>query len=334
MLINSLVAIATGAVIYLATIAVINNNLPLAYGITLIVFSFEMFKPISVLSGLTAELRVVEAALDRYDKAFSNDELNDLGTINKLDSFDIEFKNVSFSYDHELVLDNISFHADEKSMTALVGKSGCGKTTITNLIARFWDIDEGEILLGGVNIKEMPFNYLMQNISVVFQDVYLFNDTIFNNIAFGKQNATREEVIEACKKARCYDFINSLENGLDTMIIEGGSSLSGGEKQRISIARAILKDAPVILLDEATASVDPDNEKYIQEAINELIANKTLIVIAHKLSTIKKAKNIIVLANKKIVNSGTHQELINQRGLYQELWNKHCKSESWRIERG
>ena len=196
---------------------------------------------------------------------------------------------------------------------------------MANLLARFWDVDSGEILIRGVNIKDVSLSELMSEISMVFQRVYLFQDTIFNNIAMGKENATKEEVIEAAKKARCYDFIMALPDGFDTMIGEGGATLSGGEKQRISIARCMLKDAPIVILDEATASVDVDNESYIQEAISELVKNKTLLVIAHRLNTIRDADNIVVIKEGNIAEQGTHNELIALNGIYKnmvELQNK------------
>jgi ATP-binding cassette subfamily B protein len=275
----------------------------------------------------------MEAALNRCEKAMNTEKICDEGTVTKIDRFDIEFNQVSFSYDKKEILHNMSFIAKEKSLTALVGKSGCGKTTVTSLIARFWDVNKGEILIGGKNIKEISFAILMEKISMVFQNVYLFNDSIFNNIAFGNKNATKEEVIEAAKKARCYDFIMEYDDGFDTTIGEGGASLSGGEKQRISIARAILKDAPIVLLDEATASVDPDNENLIQEAISELIAYKTIIVIAHKLSTIKNADTILVIDDGRIIDRGKHIDLVQKEGLYKTLWEKREKSKTWKIER-
>ena len=332
-LINALVAIAISATILFSGLQVINGQMDLAFGIMLVIFSFEIFQPISVISSATPEFRIMEAALDRYEAILETEVMPDTEEEVPVANYDIEFNDVSFSYEDEQVIKNVGFKANGKEMTALVGKSGCGKTTITSLIARFWDIDSGEILIGGVDIREMAFEQLMSMLSVVFQDVYLFNDTILNNIAFGKKNATKEEVIEAAKKARCYDFIMKYKDGFNTVIGEGGASLSGGEKQRISIARAILKDAPIVLLDEATASVDPDNEAHIQEAINELIAEKTLIVIAHKLSTIKNADNIIVIEDGRVIDSGDHNELIGRTGLYKSLWEKRQRSKTWKIER-
>lgn len=225
----------------------------------------------------------------------------------------------------------MNFEMKKNTMTALVGQSGGGKSTVANLLARFWDVDSGEILIRGVNIKDVSLSELMSEISMVFQRVYLFQDTIFNNIAMGKENATKEEVIEAAKKARCYDFIMALPDGFDTMIGEGGATLSGGEKQRISIARCILKDAPIVILDEATASVDVDNESYIQEAISELVKNKTLLVIAHRLNTIRDADSIIVIKEGNIAEQGTHNELIALNGIYKNMVELQEKNKGLKI---
>ena len=242
-----------------------------------------------------------------------------------LEKMNISFKNVTFAYENKEVLKNINLDFNDKTFTALVGKSGSGKTTIANLIARFWDVEKGEITIDGHNIKDISIENLLDSISMVFQRVYLFNDTIFNNIAFGNKKATKDDVIKAAKKARCHDFIMKLENGYDTIIGEGGSTLSGGEKQRISIARAILKDAKLILLDEATAGIDPENEKFILEAIDELVKNKTLIVIAHRLSTIQKADNIVYLEDGEIKEMGTHDELLEKNGRYKKQFDFYTK---------
>ncbi|MBW1926920.1 MAG: ATP-binding cassette domain-containing protein, partial [Deltaproteobacteria bacterium] len=220
----------------------------------------------------------------------------------------------------------------EKTITALVGPSGSGKTTITRLIARFWDVDSGEIKVGNYNIKDMKTDLLLSRMSMVFQDVYLFNDTIYQNIAYGSKTATKDQIIEAAKTARCHDFITRLPHGYDTMVGEGGAMLSGGEKQRISIARAILKDAPIILLDEATASVDPENEHLIQDAINALVESKTLIIIAHRLSTITSADQIIVLNSEgKVEELGKHEDLLKAGGLYSRLWESRVQAKSWKV---
>ena len=285
------------------------------------VFAFELAAPMLALINITA-FRVADASLDRYDRVRQTEMMDDSGKPVRLNNFDIDFKNVTFGYNESAVIKNMSFHIPQHSMTALVGKSGCGKSTVVNLIARFWDTDSGTVSIGGTDIKAMTTESLLENISVVFQNVYLFNDTVFNNGAFGKKGATKEDVIAACKKARCHEFISALENGYDTVIGEGGSTLSGGEKQRISIARAILKDAPIVLLDEATASIDPDNEAYIQQAITEMVKGKTLVVIAHKLSAVMGADQILMIEDGQISARGTHSQLLESSPAYQELWEK------------
>ncbi|MBP5578477.1 MAG: ATP-binding cassette domain-containing protein, partial [Ruminococcus sp.] len=243
---------------------------------------------------------------------------------------EIEYKNVTFAYDKKDVLKDVSFKADKGTMTALVGPSGGGKSTIASLLARFWDIQSGEILLRGTDIRNIPLATLMDNISMVFQRVYLFQDTVYNNIALGRPDASREEIIEAAKKARCYDFIMVLPDGFDTVIGEGGASLSGGQAQRLSIARCILKDSPIVILDEATASVDADNESYIQQAISELCKGKTLLVIAHRLNTIVGADNIMVIKDGKIGESGSHDSLMQKGGIYHSMVTKRAVSTGWR----
>ena len=328
---HSWFALGVGSLVMMSSSLVIYGQIDYKFGIIIMIYAINFFAPYQVLSTVSAIARIMEASLDRYDAVMNEAVIDKDGVDIDLINFDIEFKDVSFAYENENVLKNISFKVKENSMTALVGKSGCGKTTITNLIARFWDTQEGQIFMGGIDIKKMTCNSLLKNISVVFQEVYLFNDTLLNNIKFGKSDASFEEVIEVCKKARCYDFIMELKDGFETIVDEGGSSLSGGEKQRISIARAILKDAPIILLDEATASVDPDNEKYIQEAISELIKNKTLVVIAHKLRTIRYADRIIVLDKGKIIEQGDHNSLMDNKGLYKELWDRRTIAKKWVI---
>lgn len=244
--------------------------------------------------------------------------------------FGHEFGNES-AYESRKVLKNVSFIIPEQTSTAIVGASGSGKTTICSLIARFYDVQKGEVLVGGHDVREFTCDSLLRNISMVFQNVYLFHDTIRNNICFGKPDATEEEMILAAKKACCHDFIMALPQGYDTMIGEGGGTLSGGEKQRISIARAILKDAPIIILDEATASIDPENEHLIQAAISELTRGKTIIIIAHRLATIENADQILVLDDGQIVQKGTHQELMKQRGRYRSFVKTRERAEGWKI---
>lgn len=247
------------------------------------------------------------------------------------ENFIIRFENVSFSYNNATVIDNLTVSIPEKKLTALVGPSGSGKTTVTRLISRFWDIESGSISIGGANIKDYPTDHLISNISIVFQDVYLFNDTIYNNIRIGKEDASKEEIIAAARMACCHDFIEAFPNGYETMVGEGGSTLSGGEKQRISIARAILKNSPIVLLDEATASLDPENELHIQQAINELVKDKTVIVIAHRLNTIRKADNIIILDKGRLSEQGNHEELIAKKGLYFNLWEEQLRVKGWKF---
>ena len=248
-----------------------------------------------------------------------------------INHFDVEFKDVSFGYDSREVLSHVSFTIPQNTTTAIVGPSGSGKTTICNLLARFYDVQKGQILVGGKNVKEFTCDSLLKNISMVFQNVYLFQDTIRNNILFGDPNATEEEMIAAAKAARCHDFIMGLPEGYDTIIGEGGSTLSGGEKQRISIARAMLKNAPIVILDEATASVDPENEHLIQQAISNLTHGKTIIVIAHRLATIENADQILVVDEGKIVQRGTHNELVSREGIYKRFINIREKAEGWAI---
>ncbi len=249
------------------------------------------------------------------------------------DGYAISFENVRFSYEDKTVLNDVSFNIPQNAMVALVGPSGSGKTTITNLIARFWDANVGRVTVGGVDVRDLTANTLLASITMVFQDVYLFNDTIMNNIKFGNPNATDEQVFTAARAAQCHDFIVEFPAGYSTRISEGGSTLSGGQKQRISIARAILKDAPIVLLDEATASIDPENERLIQQAINALTAKKTLIVIAHRLNTVQYADKIFVLDEGQIIQEGTHNELIAQEGMYRRFWDERQKARGWKLGR-
>lgn len=244
---------------------------------------------------------------------------------------EVTFDRVAFAYDKQEVIKDISFSMEPNTMTALVGPSGGGKSTIASMLTRFWDVKEGSVKIRGVDIRNVPLSELMNEISMVFQRVYLFQDTIYNNISMGKPNATREEVYEAAKKARCYDFIMKLPDGFDTVVGEGGATLSGGEKQRISIARCILKDAPIVILDEATASVDMDNESYIQEAINELVKGKTLLVIAHRLNTIQSANQILVVENGKITQAGKHEALMKEEGTYRNFVEIRQKACAWMV---
>lgn len=315
-----------------AGILAVGGDLSFANLAVILIASFTIFNPIEVMGQMTTMIRTMDAALDRVERIKQAKKIDENGRDIPLDSFDIGFEHVSFAYENgNPILKDVSFSIPQGSMTAIVGPSGGGKTTITRLIARFWDVQEGSITIGVHDVKEFTCDSLLKNMSMVFQNVYLFHDTIENNIKFGCPDATHEQVVEAAKKACCHDFISALPQGYDTVIGEGGSTLSGGEKQRISIARAMLKDAPIILLDEATASVDPENEVHLQQAISALVKNKTLIVIAHRLSTIRDADQILVVDNGKIVEKGVHAELIQQKGIYQKFWNIRQKARNWKL---
>ena len=294
-------------------------------------FSFVMFSQIEPLSNAIHVIEVVNKTLDKLEKIEKADIIDKDGQNIELKRHDIKFSDVCFSYDKKQILNNISFYIPEGSTTAIVGPSGSGKTTICNLIARFYDVNSGVITVGDKNIKDITCDSLLKNISMVFQKVYLFNDTIKNNILFGNPNASDNEVINAAIKAHCHEFISKLPNGYDTIIGDGGATLSGGEKQRISIARAILKDSPIIILDEATASVDPENEHLIQNAISSLTKGKTVIVIAHRLATIQDSDQILVIDNGDVVQKGNHLELINQDGIYKNFINIKESAEGWCI---
>lgn len=300
--------------------------LSLAYLLGVLLFVFDLFGPLKALYGEATRLTVMNAALDRTCDVLVETELPDTGTAHLPETTagdEIVFEDVSFSYDGKNdVLHDISFAMPPRTMTALVGPSGGGKSTVANLLARFWDVSTGCVKIRGVDIRDVPLAEMMDQISMVFQRVYLFQDTIYNNIAMGRPDASEEEIIQAAKKARCYDFVTALPDGFQTIVGEGGATLSGGERQRIAIARCILKDAPIVILDEATASVDVDNERYIQEAISELVRGKTLLVIAHRLHTIRDADQILVVAGGRIAQRGDHASLSDQPGIYQDFVQK------------
>ncbi len=305
-------------------------------GVTFLVgimlFVSDLFGPIKALYTQATRLTVMNSCMDRIEEVFGEKELPDNGKSSipeNSEAPEVAFQNVRFAYGEKDVLHNISFTLPQHTMAALVGPSGGGKSTVANLLARFWDVRAGKVLVRGKDVRDVRLADLMDHISMVFQRVYLFQDTIYNNIAMGRPDATREEVMEAAKKARCYDFIMALPKGFDTVIGEGGESLSGGERQRISIARCILKDAPIVILDEATASVDADNESYIQQAISELCKGKTLLVIAHRLNTIRNANQILVIADGRIAQAGTHKELMEADGLYRDFVTVRQQSQGW-----
>ena len=332
---NILYAVGIAAIFALSVWLQQSGSLSLPYLLGVLLFVFDLFSPLKALYGEASRLTVMNAALDRIEAVLNETELPDKGTAHipneSSGSPEICFDNVTFAYQDKEVLHNISFSMQKNTMTALVGPSGGGKSTIANLLARLWDVKSGKVTIRSTDIRDVPLAELMEQISMVFQRVYLFQDTIYNNISMGKPDATEEEVYEAAKKARCYDFIMALPDGFQTVIGEGGATLSGGEKQRISIARCILKDAPIVILDEATASVDTDNESYIQEAINELVKGKTLLVIAHRLNTIRQADQILVISDGRISEQGTHDELMAKAGIYQDFVNIRKKSSGWSL---
>lgn len=323
--------ISIAAIIILSAKYYMEGNMILADAIMSMIAGFIIFEGIKAAGSSMAILRIAENSIDSLKYLEQIPEIKEGQETSPIRHPNIEFKDVFFAYDEKTILDHISCEMKKNTITAIVGPSGSGKTTFCNLIARFWDVNTGEILIGGKNIKEYTLPHLMSHIAMVFQSVYLFEDTIENNIKFGVPNATREEVIEAAKKAMCHDFIEALPNGYDTLIGEGGATLSGGEKQRISIARAMLKDAPIVIFDEATANIDPENEDKLKAAIEELTKNKTIIMIAHRLSTIRNADQILVLNNGKIEQRGNHEELMKQGGLYKTLINMKNKATVWKI---
>ena len=324
----------------------LNGSLSLAYGVILVIASFMVFNDLENAGNMASLLQMLAASMDTANSIDDTPVMDEKGADVVQASSEIVFDNVDFSYkvngcgaDREgglghadrKILDHVSFMIPAGTTTAIVGPSGSGKTTMCNLIARFWDVDAGRITVGGKDVRDFKLDSLMKNISMVFQNVYLFADSIENNIKFGCPDATHEQVVEAAKKACCHEFISALPDGYDTVIGEGGGTLSGGEKQRISIARAILKDAPIIILDEATSSVDPENEEELQRAIAELTHDKTIIMIAHRLKTIRGADQILVLDDSHIVQRGTHAELIQQKGLYADFVSARQEAIGWKL---
>lgn len=335
------VAIAVSSLIFYA-----NGSLPLARCLLMLVVSFMIYRELESAGNMSDNLQMLGASMDKANSIDDTPTMDIDGTDLVPKDASISFENVDFSYEPNFesagnekalnhagrkILDHVSLTIPSGTTTAVVGPSGGGKTTLCNLIARFWDVQSGTIKVGGYDVKDYRLDSLMKNISMVFQNVYLFNDTIENNIKFGKPDATHEQVVAAAKAACCHDFIMALPDGYDTILGEGGSTLSGGEKQRISIARAMLKNAPIVILDEATASVDPENEAELQAAINALTHNKTIVMIAHRLKTVRDADQILVLDGGHIVQQGTHEELMEQTGLYADFIGMRREAISWKL---
>ena len=324
--------LASMGIVFICAWQAAQGQMSMAFFLMFVLFSFVMFGSVENINDAAHLLGVIDSAMDKLEALENAEYIDQDGTDIKPTSYDIEFKDVSFGYDDRMVLHDLNFTIPQNATTAIVGPSGGGKTTLCNLIARFYDVNSGTITLGGTDIRIFTCDSLLRNISMVFQNVYLFRDTIKNNIKFGRPDAADEQIIAAAKAARCHDFIMALPDGYDTVIGEGGSSLSGGEKQRISIARAMLKDAPIVILDEATASIDPENEHLIQEAISALTHGKTIITIAHRLATIEKADQILVIDGGTVAQRGTHEELLEQEGTYKTFIKIREQAEGWRIK--
>lgn len=324
--------LASVGIVLMSAYLCIYGEMTLPIFLMMAIFSFTLFSRVEQVQNGAHTMQLIEAAMDKLDMIKQAEFIDTDAKEICPERYDITFDHVSFGYDKRSVLSDVSFHIPQGSTAAIVGPSGSGKTTICNLLARFYDVNGGKITVGGHDVREFTCDSLLSNISMVFQNVYLFHDTIRNNICFGKPDATEEEMRKAAEKACCHEFIMALPDGYDTVIGEGGGTLSGGEKQRISIARAILKNAPIVILDEATASIDPENEHLIQAAISELTKGKTLITIAHRLATIENADQILVVDEGQIVQKGTHRELIGQEGKYLDFVRAREQTEGWQIQ--
>lgn len=324
--------LASVGIVLMSAYLCIYGEMTLPIFLMMAIFSFTLFSRVEQVQNGAHTMQLIEAAMDKLDMIKQAEFIDTDAKEICPERYDITFDHVSFGYDKRSVLSDVSFHIPQGSTAAIVGPSGSGKTTICNLLARFYDVNGGKITVGGHDVREFTCDSLLSNISMVFQNVYLFHDTIRNNICFGKPDATEEEMRKAAEKACCHEFIMALPDGYDTVIGEGGGTLSGGEKQRISIARAILKNAPIVILDEATASIDPENEHLIQAAISELTKGKTLITIAHRLATIENADQILVVDEGRIVQKGTHGELIGQEGKYLDFVRAREQTEGWQIQ--
>ena len=309
----------------------LQGNMSLFTCLMMVVSAFMVYSELESAGEMFFMLPMIDASIDRVEEIDRAPKMDEGGSVQVPKSHDITFDHVDFSYGDRKIIDDVSFTIPEGTTTAIVGPSGSGKTTLTSLMARFWDVNKGSVKLGGIDVKDYSLDSLMSNFSMVFQNVYLFNDSIENNIKFGKPAASHEEEVAAAKAARCHEFIMALPDGYDTVIGEGGATISGGERQRLSIARAMLKDAPIVILDEATANVDPENEAELQAAIEALTGGKTIIMIAHRLKTVRHANQILVVDHGRIVQHGTHDQLIRQKGIYADFILNRKAAIDWKI---
>ena len=332
MFLQNLTAKLLGVVVAIMSVAFyLNGTMELLNAVVMILAAFILFGALDTAGNYSALLRNVDLYVGKAQAVLDMPTMDIDGKDIIPSSYDIDVENAEFSYDKRKIIDGVSIHIPQHTTTAIVGPSGGGKTTLCHLISRFWDVDKGCVKLGGVDVREYSMDSLMRNFSFVFQSVYLFQDTIANNIRFGQSDAPMEKVIEASRKACCHDFIMALPDGYDTVIGEGGASLSGGEKQRISIARAIMKDAPIIILDEATANVDPESEQELTAAIEALTKEKTILMIAHRLKTVRHADNILVIDKGRIAQSGTHEQLMEQGGIYRRFVESREQAVGWKV---
>lgn len=332
MFLQNLTAKLLGVVVAIISVAFyLNGTMELLNAVVMILAAFILFGALDTAGNYSALLRNVDLYVGKAQAVLDMPTMDIDGKDIIPSSYDIDVENAEFSYDKRKIIDGVSIHIPQHTTTAIVGPSGGGKTTLCHLISRFWDVDKGCVKLGGVDVREYSMDSLMRNFSFVFQSVYLFQDTIANNIRFGQSDAPMEKVIEASRKACCHDFIMALPDGYDTVIGEGGASLSGGEKQRISIARAIMKDAPIIILDEATANVDPESEQELTAAIEALTKEKTILMIAHRLKTVRHADNILVIDKGRIAQSGTHEQLMEQGGIYRRFVESREQAVGWKV---
>jgi ATP-binding cassette subfamily B protein len=322
--------IITASIVLLAGVFAITGHMAWPSVFLVMLASVTLFSGAEMMGIYCIFSNMTRKSIDRMNQIKDMPKMEIAGNGYRLDRFDVRFDHVSFAYDTVPVLENVCFAVPEKSLTALVGLSGSGKSTIVKLVARFWDVSGGAVSVGGRDVRTLSYENLLKNISFVFQDVFLFDDTVANNIRIGRPEAGLEDVIEVARRACCHEFVCGLGRGYDTIIGQNGSRLSGGERQRISIARALLKDAPIVLLDEVTANVDAENERAIQAALQELLKDRTVIMIAHKLSTVRYADQILVVENGRITRNGRHEELVKSDGVYKRLWDMQCECGNWK----